>query len=99
MSIIAIVGLILQRPTKNPPVASANGFYELRKEGKCKVPMWVHLRNRQPFVLAGLWDVWRKPDGKKLPGTFDEKSNRFVSSNERSNHHCYISNKKGNRGI
>jgi putative SOS response-associated peptidase YedK len=66
MSIIAIVGLILQRPTKNPPVASANGFYELRKEGKCKVPMWVHLRNRQPFGLAGLWDVWRKPDGKKV---------------------------------
>jgi putative SOS response-associated peptidase YedK len=28
--------------------------------------MWVHLRNREPFGLAGLWDVWRKPDGKQL---------------------------------
>ena len=25
-----------------------------------------HLRNRQLFGLAGLWDVWRKPDGKRV---------------------------------
>jgi putative SOS response-associated peptidase YedK len=28
--------------------------------------MWFHLKNREPFGLAGLWDVWRKPDGKKV---------------------------------
>jgi putative SOS response-associated peptidase YedK len=28
--------------------------------------MWVHLRSREPFGLAGLWDVWRKPDGKRV---------------------------------
>jgi putative SOS response-associated peptidase YedK len=28
--------------------------------------MWVHLRSKEPFALAGLWDVWRKPDGKKV---------------------------------
>ena len=28
--------------------------------------MWVHLKNREPFGLAGLWDVWRKPDGKRV---------------------------------
>ncbi len=29
--------------------------------------MWVHLNNRQqPFGLAGLWDAWRKPDGKRV---------------------------------
>ena len=28
--------------------------------------MWVYLKNRQPFGLAGLWDVWRKPDGKRV---------------------------------
>jgi hypothetical protein len=44
-------------------IVPADGFYEWRKEGKRKVPMWVHLRNREPFGLAGLWDVWRKPDG------------------------------------
>ena len=28
--------------------------------------MWVHLKNREPFAIAGLWDVWRKPDGKRV---------------------------------
>jgi putative SOS response-associated peptidase YedK len=46
----------------------ADGFYEYRKEGKRKVPMWVHLKNREPFGLAGLWDVWRKPNGKRVSG-------------------------------
>src|SRR6266436_9111753 len=30
----------------------ADGFYEWRKEGKLKVPMWVYLKNRKPFGLA-----------------------------------------------
>src|SRR4029453_2368995 len=47
-------------------IIPADGFYEWRKEGKHKVPMWVHLKNREPFALAGLWDVWRKPDGKRV---------------------------------
>jgi putative SOS response-associated peptidase YedK len=28
--------------------------------------MWVYLKGREPFGLAGLWDVWRKPDGKRV---------------------------------
>src|SRR5262245_56327650 len=28
--------------------------------------MWVHLKTKEPFAIAGLWDVWRKPDGKRL---------------------------------
>jgi putative SOS response-associated peptidase YedK len=28
--------------------------------------MWVHLKTKEPFALAGLWDVWRKPGGKKV---------------------------------
>jgi len=28
--------------------------------------MWVHLKGKEPFALAGLWDVWRKPDGKRV---------------------------------
>jgi putative SOS response-associated peptidase YedK len=47
-------------------IIPADGFYEWRKEGKRKVPMWVHLKTKQPFALAGLWDVWRKPDGKRV---------------------------------
>jgi putative SOS response-associated peptidase YedK len=28
--------------------------------------MWVYLKSREPLGVAGLWDVWRKPDGKKV---------------------------------
>ena len=44
----------------------ADGFYEWRKEGKRKVPMWFHLNSKEPFAFAGLWDVWRRPDGSNL---------------------------------
>ena len=47
-------------------IIPADGFYEWRKEGNRKVPMWVHLKTKGPFVFAGLWDVWRKPDGKRV---------------------------------
>jgi putative SOS response-associated peptidase YedK len=47
-------------------IIPADGFYEWRKEGKRKVPMWVYLKSREPFGFAGLWDVWRKPDGKRV---------------------------------
>jgi putative SOS response-associated peptidase YedK len=35
-------------------IIPAVGFYEWRKEGKRKVPMWVHLKSREPFGFAGL---------------------------------------------
>ena len=44
----------------------ADGFYEWRKEGKRKVPMWFHLKSKEPFAFAGLWDVWQKPNGNNL---------------------------------
>ena len=45
-------------------IIPAYGFYEWRKEGRRKVPIRVHLKDHKLFGLAGLWDVWRKPDGK-----------------------------------
>jgi putative SOS response-associated peptidase YedK len=47
-------------------VVLADGFYEWRKEGKRKVPMRIRLKSEDPFGFAGLWDSWRKPDGKEL---------------------------------
>jgi len=35
-------------------IIPADGFYEWRKEGKRKVPMWVYLKNKEPFAFAGL---------------------------------------------
>lgn len=45
---------------------SANGFYECRREGKHKVPMRVIRKDRKPLLLAGLWDMWRDPEGEEL---------------------------------
>jgi putative SOS response-associated peptidase YedK len=36
----------------------ADGFFEWRRDGE-KTPVWVHAKNREPFVFAGLWDSWR----------------------------------------
>jgi putative SOS response-associated peptidase YedK len=40
-------------------VIPADGFYEWRREGNRKVPVWIHLKSREPFSFAGLWDVWQ----------------------------------------
>ena len=45
----------------------ADGFYEWRREGNRKVPVWIHLKKKEPFAFAGLWDSWRNPrDGDVL---------------------------------
>ena len=40
-----------------PLIIPADGFYEWRKEGKRKVPMWVYLKSKEPFALR--WSVGR----------------------------------------
>ncbi len=45
----------------------ADGFYEWGKtDKKNKVPYRLVLKNRQPFAFAGLWDIWKTPEGDKL---------------------------------
>lgn len=47
----------------------ANGFYEWQAavgHGK-KTPFCIQLKSHGPFALAGLWDVWRSPDGVAIP--------------------------------
>jgi putative SOS response-associated peptidase YedK len=43
----------------------ADGFYEWKSQPgtKTKIPHFIHLKNRQPFAFAGLWDEWHSPDG------------------------------------
>ena len=62
---------LLEKPSFKQLVARrrclvpADGFYEWRREGKRKMPMWVHLKKREPFAFAGLWDYWPDPAGDK----------------------------------
>jgi putative SOS response-associated peptidase YedK len=41
----------------------ADGFYEWRKEGNRKIPVYVRLADGRPFGLAGLYSDWNPPDG------------------------------------
>ncbi|MBN1319034.1 MAG: SOS response-associated peptidase, partial [Anaerolineales bacterium] len=47
----------------------ASGFYEWKsiKGQKTKVPYYIQLKNREPFAMAGLWEVWNSPDGSVIP--------------------------------
>jgi len=36
----------------------ASGFYEWKKEGKRKIPYYIHLKNNPLFAIAGLYDIW-----------------------------------------
>jgi putative SOS response-associated peptidase YedK len=44
----------------------ADGFYEWRREGNRKVPVWFHLKKKELFAFAGLWDAWRDVEGEIL---------------------------------
>jgi putative SOS response-associated peptidase YedK len=48
----------------------ADGFYEWRREGNGKVPVWIHLKNKEPFAFAGLWESWRDFDSGIVRETF-----------------------------
>lgn len=47
-------------------VVYASGFYEWRKEdptGKIKTPLYIQLKSAEAFAMAGLWEVWKSPEG------------------------------------
>ena len=46
----------------------ADGFYEWKSFGgrKTKTPYYIHMQNRKPFAIAGLWDHWESPDGSSI---------------------------------
>ena len=60
----------------------ASGFYEWQARDDGKAPMFIHLKDREIFAFAGLWEVWQMPTGEPLR-TFTiltTDANDFVSS-------------------
>jgi putative SOS response-associated peptidase YedK len=44
----------------------ADGFFEWRKQGQTKLPLYIHLEPERPFGFAGLYETWFSPLGEKL---------------------------------
>lgn len=46
----------------------ADGFYEWKTTNgsRTKTPMFIHLKDHQPFAFAGLWELWNAPDGSQI---------------------------------
>jgi len=47
-------------------IIPANGFYEWQRRGSRKQPVYIHAADNNLLALAGLWEVWRTPDGDSL---------------------------------
>ena len=45
----------------------ADGFYEWQRMGSVKKPMRIVMESEEPFAFAGLWAVWKDPDGNTVP--------------------------------
>jgi putative SOS response-associated peptidase YedK len=48
----------------------ATGYYEWKKEGKQKIPYYMHPRSGGFFSFAGIYDDWANPDTGELVRTF-----------------------------
>jgi len=40
----------------------ADGFYEWKKEGREKKPLYIHLKSGRPLGFAGLYSYWQTPE-------------------------------------
>lgn len=40
----------------------ANGFYEWKKDGKQRTPIYLTLKSGDAMAFAGLWEIWKSPD-------------------------------------
>lgn len=47
-------------------VIPASGFYEWKKTGASRQPMYITRESGRPMPLAGLWDVWHDKTGSQI---------------------------------
>ncbi len=92
-----------KQPFKNRPcIILASGFYEWQKTPTAKQPVYFHLKDRDVFGFAGLWEKWRSPEGETIESCtiITTSANEVVSSVhermpvilEREDHSLWLSN-------
>jgi len=44
----------------------ADGFFEWKRLGSRKQPVYIYARDGRPFAFAGLWETWHSTDGDRI---------------------------------
>jgi len=44
----------------------ADGFYEWQKTQDGKQPVYIRMKDKEPFAFAGLWEQWRPEEGEAV---------------------------------
>jgi len=63
---------LLQKPSFRTPfkkqrcLVLTDGFYEWKNTSDGKIPHRISMRDNEPFALAGIWEVWKAPDGENV---------------------------------
>lgn len=55
---------LLQR---NRCIVIADGYYEWKRDGDKKLPYYLKNPDDELLTMAGLYDIWKQPDGNLLP--------------------------------
>lgn len=56
-----------KRPLKGQRcLVIADGFFEWAKTERGKIPMFIRSKSGRPFGFAGLYDIWKPPDGEPI---------------------------------
>lgn len=50
--------------TRRRCLIPSDGFYEWKKEGRSRQPVYIRRRDGALFAFAGLWETWESPEGE-----------------------------------
>ncbi len=51
---------------RNRCLVPISGFYEWKQKKKKKQPYYIRLKNQEILALAGLFDIWKNPEGNLI---------------------------------
>ena len=60
----------------------ADGFYEWRRQGKQRIPIYFFQKSGEPMAFAGLWESWQSPAGERIRSCaiLTTAANEFIAS-------------------